>query len=272
MSMTKRTDVHRPSVISPEDYKFVEGLAGYHDYRYPASRCAHCGKAIRYAIRFDHLPTGNRIEVGEECANYLDSPDRISYLIKQLKTAARNAAKKEKAEMQWFERREVMEEQAPDVVEWMEEHQWNTERFDFLHSMKAAYERWGSLTERQIDSVRNIMQKRAEQAARQLEEAEQLESAPAAPEGRQTVTGQIVSVKWHDSYYGRVCKMLVKLLDGNKVYGTVPESIHEYVADTENASYNDLWVRFAGTFTRSETDEHFSTFKRPAKVEVIGNP
>ena len=63
------------------------------------------------------------------------------------------------------------------------------------------------------------------------------------------------------SFYGMTQKMGVKLADGNKVYGTVPNNISHVERGNK--------VKFVAKVERSEKDEHFGFFSRPAKAQII---
>lgn len=83
-----------------------------------------------------------------------------------------------------------------------------------------------------------------------------------APEGRVTVSGRVVSVKYQESdYYGRrgAYKMLVEG-EGWKAWGTVPSSL---------PAVRNQVVEFTATFTRSDDDEAFAFFTRPTKGAVL---
>jgi hypothetical protein len=100
MTMTAtRTDVHRPSVLDPADYQAVgsfdlhdtEGYSyiepEYADHDFAETRhgswrddsygrCQHCGHHLRHGEVFVHIPTGELLAVGLQCATKLDLPDR----------------------------------------------------------------------------------------------------------------------------------------------------------------------------------------------------
>jgi hypothetical protein len=274
----KRTDVHRPSAIRPQDYELaapIEGLpwwksGPYVDLGSVSGVCSHCGHALRYAVRFVYTPTGEIVTFGEDCANEIDLHDsRLDLVFDRLRKRAATERKREQMEKSVRERREQMEQEHPDVVEWMEEQNWDTESFGFLLDMHRAMEQWGSLTENQTNAVRKIMVKRQEQAAAKLNE---VTPTTPAPTGRVQVEGEVLSHRYQDSYFGTAHKMLVKLDDGNKVWGTVAESIESSLFDTTTQSYTELRgqrVRFTATFEQSKDDEHFSFFKRPSKAVVV---
>lgn len=96
---TTRTDVHRPAVLDPADYRAV-GSFDLHDtegYSYiepeyadrdfaetrhgswrddSYGRCQHCGHHLRHGEVYLHTPTGELLAVGMQCATKLDLPDR----------------------------------------------------------------------------------------------------------------------------------------------------------------------------------------------------
>jgi hypothetical protein len=137
------------------------------------------------------------------------------------------------------------------------------------------YRKGYTLSERQIDAVRRSVQRDAERAERFAADQALLADAPDLAEGRYTVEGEIISAKVQDSQYGSQLKMLVRLADGNKVWGTVPASIEDasYQMDRPGDSIRDrlvgLTVRFAAEVKRSNDDAHFGFFKRPKNGEVV---
>jgi hypothetical protein len=253
-----RNDPHRPSVISPEDYEILDGPGAFHYYWNSWSTCAHCGHALKYAVRFVYKGE-ETIDIGQDCAMALDTTDRVEYEMVRLRKSVAAERMKIAREKENEARRAEMLENDPDVVEYLDFVNPSTEKFTFIVSMVEAMDKYGSLTPRQVEAVRNVMQKREEYAVKKLAE---IEPTTLAPEGRVQVEGEVLKTKWHYSeYYGDTLKMTVKLDDNNKVWGSVPESIHNVEKGQR--------VRFTGTFTLSDDDEHFSTFKRPAKAEIL---
>lgn len=114
--------------------------------------------------------------------------------------------------------------------------------------------RYGSLSEKQIDAVQRGLDREA---------AERAEKAAAGPleEGTYEIVGEIVSTKWQRSDKFKTLKMLVKLDNGNKVWGTVPKSL------TGNDDKGTR-VAFTAEVTRSEDDENFGYFSRPKNARV----
>lgn len=115
----------------------------------------------------------------------------------------------------------------------------------------------------------NRVEREAAELAACLDEAyaEQArrESRIAVPEGVQTVTGTLVSIKSQEGYYGRTTlKMLVEDERGFKVWGTYPTAFYH---DKEDADRGDR-VTFTATLTRSDRDRDFGFFKAPKQAKV----
>jgi hypothetical protein len=81
-----------------------------------------------------------------------------------------------------------------------------------------------------------------------------------APQGRQTVTGIVRSVKSVPGYYGNSFKMLVVLENGATVYGSLPRSI-----DDVNVGQT---IKFTANFEQPADDNTHASFKRPTKASV----
>lgn len=87
------------------------------------------------------------------------------------------------------------------------------------------------------------------------------EAGENAPEGRVTITGTVLALKWKESQYGSTLKMLVQDDRGFRVWGSVPANLD----DAERESR----ITFTATVQASDRDEKFGFFKRPTKAEII---
>ena len=89
------------------------------------------------------------------------------------------------------------------------------------------------------------------------------------PEGRQQVSGEVVSVKTEDNRYARygpaTVKMLVRDDRGFKVWSTAPSSL------LDEPSLKGRRVTFTASLTRSGDDEHFGFGKRPTKASFLAD-
>jgi hypothetical protein len=122
------------------------------------------------------------------------------------------------------------------------------------------------LTERQAAVLQSVAQAFERQAERQRQAAELRAAGVRCPAGRAAVSGQVVSVKWHTSYFGRrestVRKMIVRTPAGWSVWATVPGSLPEDLAVGDT-------VEFEATVEPSDRDTIFGFAKRPTKARRL---
>jgi len=118
--------------------------------------------------------------------------------------------------------------------------------------------RYGSISEKQRDFVRSLLGKIARRPIIEAQRKAEHDAAADVVAGRRTVTGTVLSLKEVEgaqySYYSpeTVWKVLVKLSDGSKVWGSRFANINR--GDS---------VRFTATFEQSKDDPKFGFFKRP---------
>lgn len=113
-----------------------------------------------------------------------------------------------------------------------------------------------------IRRLRNNVRQHAWKLQRRLEH----NAAEPIVDGKQVITGDVLSIKWQESDYGYTLKMLVKDERGFKVYGTAPKAIKDSVDD-----YDDLLdkkVTFSAMVSASRDDEKFGFYYRPSKASV----
>lgn len=123
--------------------------------------------------------------------------------------------------------------------------------------------RYGSLSIRQLDFLRKLVQEIKDRPAKVAAKLEQAANTPDVVEGRHTIKGTILSFKQQDSQWGSVTKMLVMTEAGYKVWGTCPQSL--------DASKGDE-IELTGTFTRSDRDTKFGFFSRPTARILKSSP
>lgn len=239
-------------------------------------QCNHCGAHIRWIVVVEHIPTGKKLAIGNDCADNKLDLDYDAYRAKYIQTkASREAAilanKLEKAKF--------IEDNA-DVIDFLTNYTGN---FDFALSLKDQLANRGLLSEKQVDAARRLAAKEAEfQAKRAARRAAETADAADFPTGRATVTGEVVSVKLKESQFGDSFKWLVKTDDGNKVWGTIPTSVLEaarWARYDERFNEGELYcyqqhlvgktVKFTATFEVSADDNHFGFYKRPSNPEVL---
>jgi hypothetical protein len=109
------------------------------------------------------------------------------------------------------------------------------------------------------------------------------ETNVAAPEGRQTIRGTVVSVKEHRGDFGDTLKMTVKVTTDAGTWlcwGTVPSGLtartwSPYQTDHAGALTSEVAkgveVEFTATLVRGR-EPHFAFFKRPTNATIINAP
>lgn len=129
--------------------------------------------------------------------------------------------------------------------------------------------KFGSLSEAQVAAVERGLAREAERAA----EVDRAKAAGPLPRGRMDVEGVVLSFKDQKSQFGMTLKMLVKLDDGRKLYGTVPLALMgEWDDQGERSNFAEVGsrVRFSATVEPSGDDPAFGFFKRPTGASVVG--
>lgn len=264
--------------VTPE----ARGVEPYEDGPF-ANRgaCDHCGQRIRYGVLFHHKPSDKLVAVGLTCAHTLNMSSRTEKEIKAKAEQARlvraieawaNESPDNMAALDYFNKRRDAESAYRDAMA-----EWNDRgnpgpaprapRYnDFVDDVARKLRRYGSLSEKQVAAVLKSKERDEEFEARRQAEEEALKTAPALADGRYEIEGTVISVKWVEGFStgwdGRSLdtkKMLVKMDDGNKVFGTVPSAILEA----------DKGTRVKFTAKVEPKEEHFGFFSRPTKPEII---
>ena len=115
------------------------------------------------------------------------------------------------------------------------------------------------LSDKQINAVLNAFSREDLWAAKKAEEAK---GAVVVPEGRSTITGEIVSLKEVESMWGITMKMLVRVVNDSgtfKIWGSRPASLYEAVK-------GDV-ITMTATLTHKELG--FGFFARPSKATKV---
>ena len=223
--------------------------------------CDHCGAVFAHGVCFLHTPTGEYISVGHICAGDTIGLPSCAAVIKR---TAEKAAAIEADRIKRHEANTAWREANGDIILFLMPPQTH----HFLINMKNTFDKWGNLSERQSEAVRKFIAGAAKFAAAQAERETEATPEVALIEGRRDVTGIVLSTKWtEDRGFGSQPKMLVKEADGNKVWGTVAESIFSQGFDLDGLKGET--VIFKATIERSQNDEHFGFYKRPSGARVI---
>lgn len=104
-----------------------------------------------------------------------------------------------------------------------------------------------------------------EQEKRKKEEAERVKNAPEITEGRQVITGKVLSAKMKDNGFDIAIKSLIETKSGNRYYGTVPSALLKVFED-----YQELVgkvVELRGTVKTA--GDHFAIYTRPSNAKVL---
>lgn len=256
-TMTRRTDVHRPSAMDPADYVLVgeaddhhsEGFFDFDWQRYAELKnapeladrdyrdaegiewdeltgrgaCCHCGnRRIRYWAFFLHVPTGKVVAVGNACAGKLGLKSRDDLKRREQVQRERMAAK-----LAEWRAADPRNEQAYAELLRQEDEAGGSGSNDFVDSLLRYARGNGGLTVAQREAVIRGIEARAQRAQERAErDAKMGDPEPAdvpLTGDRMTITGRLVTTKSQQGYGGRdEMKMLVIDDRGFRVWGTLP--------------------------------------------------
>jgi len=279
-----RTDIYRPSAIVPSEYQFValgyirvdagdilancallqherdvlkrhmEKTGGDYSRHEHGGNCHICGAHCIYTVIFYHEKTNTYIRTGNDCAEKLemssDEP-RWNRFVAAIHDARLALAGKKKAMA-------ILEDKGMKAA-------WDI----YLEPATQAYEeativdivgklvKFGSVSDKALNYVGTLLDKIAHRE--EIEAQRKAEAAKAAdvPTGRHTISGEVISIKTVDGFYGSTVKMLVKDEKGFKVFGTIPSGL-----DVERGAF----VKFDAFTEPSNDDPKFGFFKRPSKA------
>lgn len=280
MTTTARTDVHSPTNLVTEDYRYVtafdsnegmdvasanrdiasEGLGDKEWHVHPDTsgwqRCSHCGQRIRYCAVMHHAPSDQLLVIGEQClSNRFDLATRDFHRLRKAAELVRQSQRIVAERERFFTENPSGREAYEYAID-----QLQGRHNDFLANYVSKIERYGSTSQRFVDAVLRDKAKRAERQAEQEQEVREPISDELL-EGRQQITGQVVSVKTQENDYGVREVMTVRDDRGFLVWGTVPSAIDDVVKGQR--------VSFVAGLQRSDKDECFGFFKRPTGAEIL---
>jgi hypothetical protein len=283
-----RTDIHRPSVIQPEEYTFVA-----HDYvwvgdlgaalflkeqreilaahmaktggRYSThehgGNCYVCGSVNAiYTSTFYHQASNSYIKVGTDCAEKMWNHDGSRFR-KQVKAAIEAQAGKAKAQAVLAD--EGLSDcwaiyNAPNDWE-----QPGAQQRGIIADIVHKLIRYGSISDAQVGLLRRLVDQIANAGKIAAQRAAEAEAAKPLPQfaGRARIQGKVLTTKVVDSQYGSTIKMLVQHADGWKVWGTMPASL--------DSGCKGAVVAFDAAVQASPDDPKFGFFSRPTKAIVV---
>lgn len=135
-------------------------------------------------------------------------------------------------------------------------------KFYTLVEMVRNLVKYGKWSDKQVAFARRLVEELTSINETVIKQQMEREAMTPAPEGRLQVTGEVLSTKYTESYYGTQFKMLVKDDRNFKVWSTIPSSICE---DIEKGSR----ITFTATLEQSDDDESFAFAKRPTKASFV---
>lgn len=293
-----RTDIHSPKNIDPKDYKLItfryfgpstiaeelhargkiilkrhmESTGGKMSDHNHGGSCHVCGAHAHYLAVYYHEKTNTYIETGFDCADKMSIGDSKAFkkFTKEVKDSREFIAGKTKAQATL--QKEGLEDCWAIYENPVGEFEERT-----IRDIVGKLVRYGSISEKQTNFLRNLLTQIPERDAKRkaLKEkiAQEKKDAAPCPEGRVTVVGEVVSVKWKDTAYGCTRKMLVRAEEGFTVWGTVPNKVkvpmviggEEVIDQIEKGDK----ITFSAKISPSEDDNKFGFFSRPTKAEIL---
>jgi hypothetical protein len=210
-------------------------------------QCSTCGAHFLYGDVWVHVPTGEHIHLGHQCADkYSLLVDRSAYQLALGRRQAAAAAQLQRV-ANW-EARTAFLAAHPGLAEDLQQ------QHPILRDLSAKLTQYRSLSDKQVAFAAKL--------AAEVRNPAPAEQHVAAPTGTVTVRGTVVSVKVHEGAYGTTLKMTVKVqtpAGSWLAWGTVPTSLDV----TKGAT-----VQFVATL-QAGNDPHFVFFKRPRQAVVV---
>lgn len=229
------------------------------DWRAMSCRCTHCGNGtVRYVAAVRYRPTGEITCFGSSCIERLRFEDKHQFQLKHIRSHAANmarAAERAAALAAYLDAHpEIVALQAA-----VADDEGPHARNGFIKDVLGRLGRDGQITERQREAILKSAAKDLEYKARREREA--AEPKAEAPEGRVTVTGTVVGLKWKENGWGGALKMTVKLDDNARVWSTAPTA-YDSKGEAIDFERGDR-ITFTATFERAKDDPSFAFGKRP---------
>lgn len=309
MKKTRRTDVHRPSEINPDDYQFVcvqylwttnDDVLGEAMYNVEqreifnhhrektggkfaniehGGTCYCCGALARFVARYYHQKTNSYINLGERCAFKLDVGESGAFhtLRRSIANARAAQAGKRKAKAVLTD---LGLTQAWTLYE-TKRHSDVRQESTILNIVQHVV-RHGNISEKQAKLIQSLTHylsnKEKIDAERKAQRDAEKDAAAICPTGRVKVTGTILSAKARESQFGVDVKILIKDDTGFTVWGNLPGELSDLVEWVNEGDHYDRQprlktkqprVEFTATITPSPQDEKFGFFKRPSKAKNL---
>ena len=296
--MTKTPTVHNPTNFDPANY-IVENVldnkaprwymgwgnaALYHEmvdawkaemqatfgdnWKEKIHKCCHCGNgSVRWITATRYIPTGEIVVFGSDCTERLGFENRFAFKLATMK----KKALAHDAKVRVWNKREKFLTENPELGAAVTNYYNNPVHTgnNFVRSVLMNLDKYGNLTERQVTTIIESLKKDRQFLADRLAKQAAIAAAPVevkgdAPNGRVTVTGEVVSVREYPdpfTFGGTTLKMLVKLPNNARVFMTVPRKAAEVNRGDK--------VTVTATFTPKVEDKSFAFGKFPTLVNRV---
>ena len=298
----KRNDIHSPANIKVEDYQFLcclysgsdpfmqmamaygkkilmDAVSRGHKFsrHEHGGTCHICGAHAVHTAVFIHVPSGDMIKTGMDCAEKMDMDDANAF--RNYRKCAADARKRKAglAKARLLLADHGMEaiadaDVAGGLLDWSAMHNRTDlpgmlrfKQEERIATVRDIYRRlvsYGNLSEAQWKFMARLwaeIQDFNPVAIVAKREAEKAQMGDIS-DGRQDIEGEVVSIKLAD--YNAPFpqdKMLVKLANGAKVFGSIPGSICRV--------HRGQHVKFSAAVQRKE--KGFGYFSRPTKAAIL---
>ena len=221
-------------------------------------KCHVCGSHFKTGQIWKHLPTGEHVILGCDCAFKYGMEMNMSDVELHIKRAAEARIRRRESDRKQRARAAFLQDH-PGLEEAL------ATQHHITNNLSASLLAWGNLSPAQIELAFKIAKRVAEDAAKPVEI-----NIPA-PEGLVTVQGTIIQAKFYPNSFGGAFKMTVKVVEEKGVwlcFGTIPASLNDEQGLI--VGLKGKTVRFLATLKRGN-DAHFALFSRPRKAEIVEN-
>lgn len=274
-----RTDIHRPSQITPEDYAFVGcdyygphsqftdrkfinqhiartgGTYSNHDH---GGTCHICGASAMYVAVYHHARTNTYIVTGEDCASKMDTGEAVAFRALRKRIAAGR-----KAEKGSIKAMEILKAANLEAA-WEIYKGGPSDKYEesTIKSIVSKLVKYGSVSDKALSFVSSLIEKIGKRAEIEAQRAREADAALPVPvsDNRILIEGKVLSVKGVEGRFGYQTKVLVQHADGWKVYGTQP-------IDCQRGDV----IKFYAAVQQSKDDPKFGFFSRPTKAEHVAS-
>jgi hypothetical protein len=212
-------------------------------------KCGVCGAAFIYGSVWKHIPTGEYVHLGHDCA------DKYELLVDASAWELANGRVRAAAARECAKARNAEERAA-----FLAKHEGLAEALQVEHhiiaDIAARFQSAHTLSEKQVALVLKL--------AHEVKNPKPAETHVPAPTGKTTFTGEIVSVKTVESQYGLATKVTVKVTTDAGVWlawGTCPAKLF-FDEEGRAIELRGRKAEFTATLEAGR-EPHFVFMKRP---------